>query len=125
MSDQKYVEGLAVRRQVMGDEFVDSALNSTTIFTQELQDFVTRNCWGEVWTRDGLSRKTRSLMTLSTLVALKATAELKGHVRGALRNGCSVDEIKEVLLHSAIYCGAPAAISAFKVAQAVINEVEK
>lgn len=121
MTTDKYERGLAVRRDVMGDEFVDLALNSATDFNRPLQDLVTENCWGEVWTREALPRKTRSLVTIAMLAALKAPAELKGHVRGALRNGCSVDEIREVLLHAAVYCGMPAGIEAFRAASEVIG----
>ncbi len=121
MSSEKYKKGMAVRREVMGDEFVDKAINSATEFTQPLQDLVTENCWGEVWARGVLSRETRSLITIAMLAALKATTELKGHVRGALRNGCSEAEIQEVLLQSVVYCGAPAGIEAFRVAKEVIE----
>ncbi|MBB6340025.1 4-carboxymuconolactone decarboxylase [Pseudomonas fluvialis] len=114
--------GEQVRRQVMGDAFVDRALNNATEFTQPLQDFVNEHAWGGVWTREGLDRKTRSLITLSALTALKCPQELKGHVRGALNNGCSVEEIRETLLHCAVYAGVPAAIDAFRAAQEVIDE---
>ncbi len=119
--NQKYQEGLAVRREVMGDDFVDKALNAATEFNAPLQELVTRNVWGEVWVRDGLSKQTRSLITIATLAALKASTELKGHVRGALRNGCTVEEIQEVLLHSTAYCGAPAGIEAFRAAKEAIE----
>ena len=108
-------------RQVMGDEFVDRALGNATDFTQPLQDFVNEHAWGGVWNREGLSLKTRSLITLATLTALKCPQELKGHVRGALNNGCTVDEIREALLHCAVYAGVPAAIDAFRAAQEVID----
>lgn len=121
MNNEQYEKGLKVRREVMGDDFVDRALNSTSAFTQPLQDMVTENCWGTVWTRDGLPRSTRSLITIAMLTALKAPTELKGHVRGALRNGCTVEEIQEVLLHATVYCGAPAAIEAFRAAKEVID----
>lgn len=114
--------GEQVRRQVMGDAFVDRALNNATEFTEPLQDFVNEHAWGGVWTREGLDRKTRSLITLSALTALKCPQELKGHVRGALNNGCSVEEIRETLLHCAVYAGVPAAIDAFRAAQEVIDE---
>ena len=116
---------MSVRREVLGDEYVDKALAAATNFTTPLQDMVTENCWGEVWTRDGLSKKTRSLITIATLAALKAPAELKGHVHGALRNGCSVEEIQEVLLHSTVYCGVPAGIDAFRAAKEVIESWEE
>lgn len=122
MNQDQFEQGLKVRRAVMGDEFVDRAFANTSEFTQPLQELVTANCWGEVWSRDGLPRKTRSLITIATLAALKATKELQGHVRGALRNGCTVEEIQEVLLHSAVYCGMPAGIDAFRSAQEVIDE---
>lgn len=114
--------GEQVRREVMGDAFVDRALNNSTDFTQPLQDFVNQHAWGGVWTRGGLDRKTRSLITLAALTALKCPQELKGHVRGALNNGCSVEEIRETLLHCAVYAGVPAAIDAFRAAQEVLAE---
>lgn len=121
MHKEQFEKGLKVRRQVMGDAFVDRALNNTTDFTRPLQELVTANAWGEVWTREGLPLKTRSLITIATLAALKASNELKGHVRGALRNGCTVEEIQEVLLHSAVYCGMPSGIEAFRAASEVIE----
>ena len=121
IKSEKYEKGMKVRREVMGDEFVDKALNAATDFNRPLQEFVTENCWGETWNRDGLPRKTRSLITIATLAALKASTELKGHVRGALRNGCTVEEIQEVLLHSTVYCGAPSGIEAFRAAKEVIE----
>ena len=122
MSETKFDEGLAVRRQVMGDAFVDKALAGMTEFSEPLQNLVTENCWGSVWTRDGLPKQTRSLITIAMLTALKAPTELKGHVRGALNNGCTVEEIQEVLLHAVAYCGAPAAIDAFRAAGEVIEQ---
>src|SRR5215207_2625218 len=113
--------GLNMRRQVMGDAFVDRALGNATDFTQPLQEFVNEHGWGAVWTRDGLALKTRSLITLAALTALKCPQELKGHVRGALNNGCTVEEIREVLLHCAVYAGVPAAQEAFRAAQEVID----
>ena len=117
--------GEQVRRQVMGDAFVDRALNNATDFTQPLQDFVNEHAWGGVWTREGLDRKTRSLITLAALTALRCPQELKGHVRGALNNGCSVEEIRETLLHCAVYAGVPAAIDAFRAAQEIIDEYQQ
>ena len=117
----KYQQGMAVRREVMGDDFVDRALNSASDFTQPMQELATSNAWGEVWVREGISKKTRSLVTIATLAALKASNELKGHVRGALRNGCTVQEIQEVLLHSAVYCGMPSGLEAFRAADEVIQ----
>ncbi|MXR68772.1 4-carboxymuconolactone decarboxylase [Shewanella sp. JBTF-M18] len=122
MDKAKYEKGLGVRREVMGDQFVDRALSSASDFTQPLQELVTRNAWGEVWAREGLDRRTRSLITIATLAALKASTELKGHVSGALRNGCTVEEIQEVLLHSTVYCGMPAGVEAFRAANEVIAE---
>jgi 4-carboxymuconolactone decarboxylase len=122
MSDPAHNRGMRVRREVLGDEHVDNAISRTTDFTTDFQDFITRYAWGEIWTRPGLDRRTRSAITLSTLVALGKLEELEMHVRAALRNGLSVDEIKEVLLHSAIYCGLPAANAAFAVAQRVLAE---
>ena len=114
-------QGLRVRREVMGDAFVDRAMGNATEFTEPLQAFVNAHAWGGVWTRDGLPRKTRSLITLAALTALKCPQEIKGHVRGALNNGCSIEEIRETLLHCAVYAGAPAAIDAFRAAQEVID----
>lgn len=116
--------GLDMRRQVMGNAFVDRALGNATEFTQPLQDFVNEHAWGSVWRRDGLPLKTRSLITLAALTALKCPQELKGHVRGALNNGCTVEEIREALLHCAVYAGVPAAIDAFRAAQEVIEAYE-
>jgi 4-carboxymuconolactone decarboxylase len=117
-----YDDGMRVRREVLGDEHVAAAAERTTEFTREFQDLITRYAWGEVWTRPGLDRRTRSCMTLIALVALGRHEELALHVRAALRNGLTPDEIKEVLLHSAIYCGVPAANSAFAIAQRVLDE---
>jgi 4-carboxymuconolactone decarboxylase len=113
---------MRVRREVLGDEHVDAALEGTDEFTRDFQDLITRYAWGEIWARPGLDRRTRSCITLTALVALGRTEELAMHVRAALRNGLTSDEIKEVLLHSAIYCGVPAANSAFSVAQQVVVE---
>jgi 4-carboxymuconolactone decarboxylase len=119
---EKHAEGLRVRREVMGDAFVDRALGNATDFTRPLQDFVNQHAWGGVWTRGGLDRKTRSLITLAALTALKCPQELKGHVRGALNNGCTVEEIRETLLHCAVYAGVPAAMEAFRAASEVLDE---
>jgi 4-carboxymuconolactone decarboxylase len=115
-------EGMRVRREVLGDEHVDDAIARTTEFTQEFQELITRYAWGEIWTRPGLDRRTRSCITLTVLVALGRDEELAMHVRAALRNGLTPDEIKEVLLHCAVYCGVPAANAAFAVAQRVLDE---
>jgi 4-carboxymuconolactone decarboxylase len=117
----RYDEGMKVRREVLGDEHVDRSTERATDFTRDFQELITRYAWGEIWTRPGLDRKTRSCITLATLVAGGRTEELALHVRAALRNGLTPAEIKEVLLHCAVYCGVPAANSAFAVAQRVID----
>jgi 4-carboxymuconolactone decarboxylase len=116
-----YEEGMQVRREILGDEHVDRAIERTTDFTRDFQDFITRYAWGEVWARPGLDRRTRSCITLTALVALGRDEELAMHVRAALRNGLTPDEIKEVLLQTAVYCGVPAANTAFAIAQRVID----
>ena len=120
--DSVYERGMRVRREVLGDDHVDGAIARTTDFTADFQDFITCYAWGEIWARSGLDRKTRSCVTLAALVALGKLEELEMHVRAALRNGLTVDEIREVLLHSAIYCGLPAANAAFAVAQRVLTD---
>jgi 4-carboxymuconolactone decarboxylase len=120
--ESAHERGMKVRREVLGDEHVDAAIERTTDFTADFQDFITRYAWGEIWSRPGLDRRTRSCITLTALVALGKLEELEMHVRAALRNGLTQDEIKEVLLQSAIYCGVPAANSAFAVAERVLSE---
>jgi 4-carboxymuconolactone decarboxylase len=120
MSD--YEAGMKVRREVLGDEHVDRAVESTTPLTADFQDFITRYAWGGVWTREGLDRRTRSAITLAALTALGREDELALHVRAARRNGLSEEEIAEVLLHTAVYAGVPAANSAFAVAKRVLAE---
>jgi 4-carboxymuconolactone decarboxylase len=115
-------EGMKTRREVLGDAHVDRAVEGTTELTAEFQDLLTRYAWGEIWTRPGLDRRTRSAITLTALVALGHQHELELHLRAALRNGLTRDEIKEVLLQCAIYCGVPAANSAFAIAQRVLAE---
>ena len=122
MDEKLYAEGMKVRRELMGDEYVDKALAQMTEFTQPLQELVTEYCWGAIWTRPGLPRKTRSLINLAMLTALNRPHELKLHLAGALRNGCTKEEIMEVLLQTAAYCGLPAAIDAFRVAKEVLAE---
>ena len=122
MSDEVFERGMSVRREVLGDEHVDRATEGTTPFTADFQELITRYAWGEIWSRPGLDRRTRSCMTLALLVALGREHELPMHVRAALRNGLTVDEIKEVLLHTAVYAGVPAANSAFAIAQRVLDE---
>ena len=121
MSDN-YERGMEVRREVLGDDYVDRAIARKTDFTADFQDLITRYAWGEIWTRPGLDRRTRSCITLTALVAGGHEKELAMHIRAALRNGVTPDEIKEVLLQTAIYCGVPAANSAFAVAQEVLAE---
>jgi 4-carboxymuconolactone decarboxylase len=122
MSDDAHERGMKVRREVLGDEHVDDAVARTTDFTADFQDLITRYAWGEIWTRPGLDRRTRSAITLTALIALGRFDELAMHVRAARRNGLTDDEIKEVLLQSAVYCGVPAANSAFAVANRVLEE---
>jgi 4-carboxymuconolactone decarboxylase len=117
MNDPVHERGMRVRREVLGNNHVDAAVERTTEFTADFQDLITLYAWGEIWRRPGLDRRTRSCITLTALVALGRLEELEMHVRAALRNGLTADEIKEVLLHSAIYCGVPAANAAFAVAQ--------
>jgi 4-carboxymuconolactone decarboxylase len=116
--------GMKVRREVLGDAHVDEAVARTTGFTADFQDLITRYAWGEIWTRPGLDRRTRSAITLTALIAVGRMDELPMHVRAALRNGLSEDEIKEVLLQTAVYCGVPAANTAFAVAARVLEEEE-
>lgn len=115
---------MVVRRAVLGDAHVDQAAAHLTDFTREFDDLITRFAWGEIWTRPGLARPTRSLITLAMLVALNRPDELRLHIRGALNNGVTRDEIKEVLLQAAVYCGVPAAHAAFRVAAAVLDAIE-
>ena len=115
-----YTEGMAVRREVLGDAHVDRAVAATTGFTAPFQEFITRTAWGQVWTRAGLDRRTRSCVTLAVLTALHCHDELAMHVRAARRNGLSPDEIAEVLLHTSVYAGVPAANAAFKIAEATL-----
>ncbi|MCA0327367.1 MAG: 4-carboxymuconolactone decarboxylase [Proteobacteria bacterium] len=116
-----YDQGLATRRRVLGDEYVDRALAGATPFTEPLQQYITRNAWGDVWQRPGLDLKTRSLITVAMLTALGKQHELRSHVRGALNNGATPEEIREVLLHASIYCGVPAAVDAFRSAAEVVD----
>jgi 4-carboxymuconolactone decarboxylase len=122
MSDPAYDAGMAARREVLGDAHVDAAIDATTDFTADFQDFITHYAWGGVWTRDGLDRRTRSAITLALLAALGQERELALHVRAARTNGLTAAEIAEVLLHTAVYAGVPAANAAFAVAQRVLEE---
>jgi 4-carboxymuconolactone decarboxylase len=124
MKRERYDAGLEVRRAVLGDDHVDRSLANATEFGKPMQELVTEYCWGEIWTRDGLDRKTRSLLNLGMLTALNRPHELQVHVKGALNNGVTVEEIREVFLQAAIYCGVPAAIDSFRTAQKVFDEAK-
>ena len=119
---ERAAQGMMVRREVLGDEHVDRAVASATALTEPFQDFITRYAWGEIWSRPGLSRAERSMITLSALVALRQEHELALHLRAALRNGVTPDQIREVLLHTAVYAGVPAANRAFAIAREVLPE---
>ncbi len=121
---ERYEEGMKVRRAVLGDKHVDAALQNSNVFNAEFQDLITRYAWGEIWARPGLPRQTRSLLTLAMLVALNRGDEFCMHLRAALCNGVTRDEIKEALLQSAIYCGVPAANTAFHLAANVFREID-
>ena len=120
----RFDAGMEVRREVLGDEHVDRAVRSTTAFNAEFQDLITRYAWGEIWTRPGLPRHTRSLLTLALMVALNRNEEFSMHVRASANNGVTRDEIKETLLQCGIYCGVPAANTAFQLAQKVFAEMD-
>ena len=123
MSDSRRDDGMKVRREILGDAYVDRAVAKTTPFSAAFQDFITRVAWGDVWARPDLDRRTRSCITLAVLTALGREAEIALHVRAALTNGVTPAEIAEVLLHTAVYAGIPAANSAFAVAQRVLDEI--
>jgi 4-carboxymuconolactone decarboxylase len=126
MDDQdRHAAGMGVRRAVLGDEHVDKAQASADQFSAEFQDLITRYAWGEIWTRPGLARATRSLLVIAILVALNRGEELRLHIRASINNGVTREEIKEVLLQCAIYCGVPAANSAFHIAQSVFDELDR
>ncbi|WDL96550.1 4-carboxymuconolactone decarboxylase [Alicyclobacillus sp. ALC3] len=120
--DSKFQAGLEIRRRVLGEDYVDNAFASATDFTRPFQELVTRFAWGEIWTRPGLDPKTRSLLNLAIMTALNRPTELKLHIRGALRNGVTQEEIQEVFLQTAAYCGMPAALDSFKIAQDLFTE---
>jgi 4-carboxymuconolactone decarboxylase len=122
---ERYSKGMEVRRAVLGDAHVDRAMTRGSAFNQEFQELITRYAWGEIWTRPGLPRHTRSLITLAMMVALNRSEEFRLHVRAAFNNGVTRDQIKEVLLQAAIYCGVPAANSAFHMAEEVFDELDK
>jgi 4-carboxymuconolactone decarboxylase len=119
---ERFNEGLEVRRAVLGAEHVDRSLEQASPFARPMQELVTEYCWGAVWTREGLDRRTRSLLNLGMLTALGKSQELGAHVRGALTNGCTETEIQETLLQAAVYCGVPAGLEAFRVAERAIEE---
>jgi len=125
MSDNLYEEGLKVRRAVLGSEYVDKALSEADDFTGPFQDLATKYCWGAVWTRPGLPRKTRSLINLAMLTALNRPQEVKLHLRGALNNGCTKQEIMEVFLQAAVYCGMPAAVDSFRAAKEFFSDLDE
>lgn len=118
-----YQNGIKVRKQVMGEAHVERSMGQVTPFTAPLQDWINEHAWGSTWQRDGLDRKTRSLVTMAFLIAQKSPSELKGHIRGAVNNGATVREIQEVLLHSLPYCGAPAAQEAYRAAVEVLGDM--
>jgi 4-carboxymuconolactone decarboxylase len=124
MTSELFDKGLQVRREVLGAEYVDASISQADEFSRPLQELVTEYCWGAVWTRPGLDRKTRSLLNLAMLTALNRPHEIKLHLRGALNNGCSKNDIMEVFLQAAIYCGVPAAIDSFRTAKELFQEVE-
>ena len=119
---ERFETGMKIRREVLGDAHVDAAIAKRNAFSQEFQDLITRYAWGEIWTRPNLPRQTRSLITVAMLTALNREEELRLHLRAALRNGVTQEEIRETLLQSAIYCGVPAANSAFRIAQEIFSE---
>ncbi len=123
MNQDLFDRGLATRREVLGSEYVDASLKNADDFNMPMQELVTQYCWGDVWNRPGLDRRTRSFLNLAMITALNRPHELKMHVRGAVNNGLSKDEIKEVFLQAAIYCGVPAAIDSFRTAQDVFAEM--
>lgn len=122
---ERFAKGLEVRRAVLGEKHVNASLEKSSSFTAEFQDLVTRYAWGEMWTRQGLPRHTRSLVTLAMLIALNRGDEFRLHLRGAMNNGATRDQIKELLLHAAVYCGVPAANSAFRAAEEIFTEQDR
>jgi 4-carboxymuconolactone decarboxylase len=121
LEDSAFQQGLATRKKVMGEDFVERAFASVTDFNAPIQEHITRAAWGDVWQRPGLDLKTRSLITVAMLTALGKQHELKGHLRGALNNGATPAELQEVLLHAAVYCGVPTAVEAFRTASEVVD----
>ncbi|HSP23469.1 MAG TPA: 4-carboxymuconolactone decarboxylase [Planococcus sp. (in: firmicutes)] len=125
MDKAKFEKGLEIRKSVLGAEYVEKSINNATDFNMPMQELVTEYCWGEIWGRPGLERKTRSIINLAMITALNRPHELKLHVRGAINNGLTRDEIKEIFLQTAIYCGVPAAIDSFRSAKEVFDEMDK
>ena len=125
LRDAQFDQGLTTRTQVMGEAFVAKAFAGADDFTLVMQEFISRNAWGTVWQRDGIDLKTRSLITVAMLTALGRSHELKGHVRGALNNGATPEELREIFLHATVYCGFPLAIDGFRTACEVIDEVRR
>ena len=123
MNQELYDQGLKIRREVVGDAYVDASLKSADAFSQPMQDLVTQYCWGDVWARPGMDRRTRSLMNLSMIAALNRPDELHTHVRGAINNGVTKEEIQEAFLQVAVYCGMPAGLGSFKIARQVFKEM--
>jgi 4-carboxymuconolactone decarboxylase len=123
VNKELFEKGLEIRRAVLGADFVDNAIKGADDFSRPLQELVTEYCWGEVWGRPGLDRKTRSMLNLAMLAALNRPHEIKLHIRGALTNGLSKDDIKEIFLQVAIYCGVPAAVDSFRIAREVFKEM--
>lgn len=124
MNQELYDAGIATRRQVLGDAYVDASLAAVTDFSRDIQEYVTQYCWGDLWNRPGLSRQERSLINLAMITALNRPREFKAHVRGALNNGVSRDKIKEVLMQAAFYCGGPAALESFRLAAEVFADAD-
>jgi len=123
MNNELYEKGLKTRRKVVGDAYVDAALKNADEFSKPMQDLVTQYCWGDVWNRPGIDHKTRSIINLAMISALNRTDELRAHVRGAINNGISKDEISEIFLQVAVYCGMPAGLTSFKTAKEVFKEM--
>lgn len=123
--NNRFTNGMAIRRKVLGDAYVDQSMQNADDYTMPLQTFVTENAWGTVWVREGLSLQQRSIITVSTMIAMNRPHELKLHIRGALNNGITKEELRELFLHCGAYCGAPAAIDAFRVAREVFAEDAK
>jgi len=123
MDQDLYEKGLKIRREVVGDAYVDQSLKNADEFSQPMQELVTKYCWGDVWARPGLDRRTRSLINLSMIAALNRPDELQAHIRGAINNGVSKDEIREVFLQVAIYCGMPAGLGSFKAARKTFQDM--